>query len=72
VNHWTNPNSDDDAQLNSSLGYTSEGSPVTSEQLGFLYDPAWNMTQRSVNGAPTIYSVNDFNQVTSSHRLRCE
>ena len=34
---------DDDAQLGSSLGYTSGCSPVPGEQLGFTYDAGWNI-----------------------------
>jgi RHS repeat-associated protein len=55
---------DDDGQLTSSLGYTSGGTPVTSQQLGFGYDAGWNMASRSVNGSPATYTVNDRNQLT--------
>ena len=63
-NSYTTYAYDNDAQLSSSLGYTSGGSPVAAEQLTFVYDPGWNMTNRSVNGAPTTYTVNDLNQAT--------
>jgi RHS repeat-associated protein len=56
---------DDDAQLFSSLGYTSGGGAISAEQLGFVYDGGWNMTQRSVNSSPTTYTVNDFNEITA-------
>jgi hypothetical protein len=56
---------DDDSQLLTSLGYNSGGTPLGNHTFGFGYNAGLNMTQRSVNGAPTIYSVNDFNQVTS-------
>ncbi|HEY5911152.1 MAG TPA: RHS repeat-associated core domain-containing protein [Verrucomicrobiae bacterium] len=62
---------DDDAQLNSSLGYTSGGTPVASEQLGFGYGGGWNMTSRSVNGTPSSYIVNDLNQVTNAANVPC-
>jgi RHS repeat-associated protein len=52
-------------QLTSALGYLSGGSPITNEQLGYGYDGGWNMTQRTVNGSPTSYTVNDRNQVTA-------
>jgi RHS repeat-associated protein len=55
---------DDDGQLISSLGYLSDGTPVAAEQLSFVYDAGFNITQRSVNGAATTYSVNDLNEVT--------
>jgi YD repeat-containing protein len=41
------------------------GSPIANEQLGYGYDGGWNMTQRTVNGSPTSYTVNDRNQVTA-------
>ena len=61
-NTYTTFGYDDDAQLTSALGYNSGGSPITTEQLTFGYDPGWNMTNRSVNGSPMVYSVNDLNQ----------
>jgi RHS repeat-associated protein len=51
-------------QVTNALGYTSGGSPIAAEQLGYAYDAGWNMTQRSANGVPTSYTVNNFNQVT--------
>ena len=62
---------DDDAQLTNSLGYTSGGTPVASEQLGFGYDGGWNMTGRAVNGSPISYTVNDLNEVTSIGGTPC-
>jgi RHS repeat-associated protein len=63
-NSYTTYSYDDDGQLATSLGYTSGGTPVSSEQLGFGYDPGWNMTNRSVNGVSSAYTVNDLNEVT--------
>ncbi|HEY5912717.1 MAG TPA: RHS repeat-associated core domain-containing protein [Verrucomicrobiae bacterium] len=70
-NGYTTYGYDDDAQLTNSLGYTSGGSPIANEQLGFVYDPGWNMTNRSVNGTPTSYGVNDLNEVTSVGGVPC-
>ncbi|HEY5909953.1 MAG TPA: RHS repeat-associated core domain-containing protein [Verrucomicrobiae bacterium] len=70
-NSYTTYGYDDDAQLTSSLGYTSGGSPIASEQLGFGYDGGWNMTSRSVNGTPSSYIVNDLNQVTNAANVPC-
>jgi len=70
-NTYTTYGYDDDAQLTSSLGYTSGGSPVASEQLGFGYDFGWNMTNRSVNGSPAAYVVNDLNEVTNAATVPC-
>ena len=64
-NTYTTYGYDDDGQLTSSLGYTSGGSPIAAEQLGFGYDAGWNMSSRSVNGAGTTYSVDDRNELTA-------
>lgn len=36
--------------------------PIAAEQLGYGYDPGWNMTNRSANGVGTTYTVNDLNR----------
>jgi RHS repeat-associated protein len=64
-NSYINYGYDNDAQLVTALGYTSGGSPISAEQLGYTYDGGWNMTERSVNGSLTAYTINDRNQVTS-------
>ena len=64
-NTYTTYGYDDDGQLTSSLGYTSGGSPIAAEQLGFGYDAGWNMSSRSVNGSGTTYSVDDRNALTA-------
>jgi len=55
---------DNNAQLGSALGYTSGGNPIANEQLAYTHDAGWNLTQRTVNGSPTTYTVNDRNQAT--------
>ena len=42
-NSYTTYGYDDDAQLNSSLGYYYGGAPIANEQLGFTYDAGWNI-----------------------------
>jgi RHS repeat-associated protein len=64
-NSYVNFGYDNLGQLTSALGYLSGGSPIANEQLGYGYDGGWNMTQRTVNGSPTSYTVNDRNQVTA-------
>ena len=64
-NSYTTYGYDNDGQLSSSLGYTSGGTPIAAEQLGFGYDAGWNMSSRSVNGSGTTYSVDDRNELTA-------
>ena len=64
-NSYTTYAYDNDAQLTNSLGYTPGGTPMAGQQLAFVYDAGWNMTNRSVNGTAATYTVNDLNQVTS-------
>ena len=64
-NRYTTYGYDNDGQLSSSLGYTSGGTPIAAEQLGFGYDAGWNMSSRSVNGSGTTYSVDDRNALTA-------
>lgn len=59
----------------STVGYTYDGASElltavgsggqSPENLGYTYDPGWNMTQRSSGGTPVNYSVNTRNQITS-------
>ena len=35
------------SQLQSARGYTSGGTPIINEQLGYRYDAAWNLWQRT-------------------------
>ena len=49
---YVNYGYDNDAQLLSALGYTSGGTPIANETLGFTYDASWNLTQRTENGTP--------------------
>ena len=56
----------DAGQLYSALGYTSGGSPITSWNRGYAYDPAWNMTAKTNNTTLNSYVVNNLNQVTNS------
>jgi len=58
---YVNYGYDNDAQLQSALGYTSGGTPITNETLGFTYDASWNLTPRTRDGTPTSYPVNDLN-----------
>jgi hypothetical protein len=50
---YVNCGYDDLGQLTSALGFTSGDTPIANETLGYQYNGAWNMTQRSVNGTPT-------------------
>ena len=52
---------DDDAQLVSAVGSGGQ----STENLAYIYDPGWNLTNRTSGGTPVAYSVNDFNQATS-------
>ncbi|MCL5099168.1 MAG: hypothetical protein M1608_16850, partial [Candidatus Omnitrophica bacterium] len=51
---------DNDSQLQSAVGSGGQ----STENLGYTYDGAWNMTQRTNSGVRTTYAVNDLNQVT--------
>lgn len=64
-NSYVNFGYDHLGQTTSALGYSNGGNPLPAEQLGFTYDGSWNLTQRSVNGTPTSYTVNVRNQVTT-------
>jgi len=57
VSRQSNDGYDNNAQLTNSLEYTSGGTPMASEQLGFAYDGGWNMTGRAVNGTPTTLAT---------------
>jgi RHS repeat-associated protein len=37
----------------------------STENLGYLYDPAWNLNKRTNNGSVTTFTVNNLNQVTN-------
>ena len=56
---------DDLGELRSALGYTSGGTPITTEQKGYAYDAAWNLNYRTNNGAVTTFGVNAKNELTS-------
>ena len=56
----------DAGQLYSAQGYTSGGSPITSWNRGYRYDPSWNMTARTNHTTPLSDTVNNLNQVTNS------
>ena len=51
------------------MSYYSGGSPITTEQLGYGYDAAQNLTKRTNNATVTTYSVNSLNQVTTDGML---
>jgi len=60
---------DDAGQVATALSYYSGGSPITTEQLGYGYDAAQNLTKRTNNATVTTYSVNSLNQVTGDGML---
>jgi len=60
---------DDAGQVATALSYYSGGSPITTEQLGYGYDTAQNLTKRTNNATVTTYSVNSLNQVTGDGML---
>jgi RHS repeat-associated protein len=53
------------SELQSGKGYTSGGSPISTEQMGYKYDPGWNLNQRTNNGSVQTFTVDNQNQLTS-------
>jgi RHS repeat-associated protein len=56
---------DSGGQLESALGYSYNGTPIASEQLGYRYDSGWNLYQRTNNGAVTQFGVDSLNQLNA-------
>ena len=54
-------------QLKSALGSGGQ----STENLGYLYDTAWNLNKRTNNGTPTTFAVDGKNQLTSVGGLSC-
>lgn len=63
---YVNYTYDDASELRTAEAYTSGGSAITTEQLRYGYDPAWNMLKRTNHTTVTTYTVNNLNQVTAS------
>lgn len=62
---YVNYGYDNYGQLQTALGYTSGGTPITSEQFGYAYDAAWNLLRLTNNGSVTTRSYNSLNQLPS-------
>ena len=52
---------DNIGQLQSALGSGGQ----STENLGYTYDTAWNLTQRTSGGTPVGYGIDNLNQVTN-------
>jgi YD repeat-containing protein len=62
---YVNYTYDNIGQLESALGFTSGGSPLSNDQRGYRYDPAWNLNARTNNGVVTTFGVNVKNELTT-------
>jgi RHS repeat-associated protein len=58
---------DNIGQLKSAIGSGGQ----STENLGYLYDTAWNLNKRTNNGTPTTFAVDVKNQLTSVGGLSC-
>ena len=47
---YVNYGYDNYGQVQTALGYTSGGTPITSEQYGYAYAAAWNLLRLTNNG----------------------
>jgi YD repeat-containing protein len=55
---YVNYTYDNIGQLESALGFASGGTPLSNDQRGYRYDPAWNLNARTNNGVVTTFGVN--------------
>jgi len=58
---------DNIGQLKSAVGSGGQ----STENLGYLYDTAWNLNKRTNNGTPTTFGVNVKNELTSGPNGTC-
>jgi YD repeat-containing protein len=58
---------DNIGQLKSAVGSGGQ----STENLGYLYDTAWNLNERTNNGTPTTFAVNVKNELTSGPNGTC-
>ena len=63
---YVNYTYDNIGQLQSAKGYTTNGTAITTEQMGYKYDAAWNLSGRTNNGTVTTWSINSLNQLPAS------
>jgi len=59
---------DDAGQLKTALGYEANATPRLNEQMGYAYDPAGNLNQRTNNALVQTFNVNSLNELSTVTR----
>ena len=52
-------------ELTGAVPYDASGTAISGQQISYGYDPAQNMTNRTLGTTPTAYFVNNLNEMTS-------